>query len=231
MPLEVIGVGLGRTGTLSLKIALERLGFGPCCHMTEVFADARNRIPLWLGATEGAPDWDAIFAGFRSTCDYPSATYWRELADYYPDAKLVLTTRDPEGWFDSVSATIFAPWMQDAYLGTPAHVLMQRTLFEPIGSDVSDRQAVTEWYVQRERTILGLFGPDRLLRFDTRDGWEPLCDFLDVPVPDVAYPRTNSRDQIGAPPEGRATVQADPALQERLVRHYISVMREAAFPT
>lgn len=231
MALDVIGVGLGRTGTLSLKFALEHLGFGPCCHMTEVFADARHRIPLWLAASEGAPDWDSIFAGFRSTCDYPSATYWRELAEFYPAAKLILTTRDADRWFDSVSATIFASWMQDAYRGKPAHALMQRTVIEPIGGDVADRGIVTAWFRKREEAILEMFGPDRLLLFDPREGWDPLCAFLGVATPDIPYPRVNTRDQIGNKPEARTTVQSDPALQERLVQHYIAVMREAAFPS
>ena len=101
MTLKVIGAGLGRTATFSLKFALEHLGFGPCYHMSEVFAGARRNIGLWLDVVAGRPDWDALFEGFQSTTDYPACSYWRELADHYPDAKVILTVRDPDSWFDS----------------------------------------------------------------------------------------------------------------------------------
>src|SRR6185437_16076647 len=107
--LEVIGTGLGRTGTTSLKLALEQLGLGPCHHMTEVFPGRKESIPLWIEANKGRPDWEAIFAGFRSAVDYPSCKFWRELMAYYPKAKLIHTVRDPESWFKSTQATIFHP--------------------------------------------------------------------------------------------------------------------------
>src|SRR6478735_8486303 len=105
MALKVIGAGLGRTGTLSLKLALEHIGFGPCYHMSEMFGAMRRAMPLWLAAGHGRADWDAIFEGYRATTDYPGCTYWRELVAAYPEARVILTTRDPDGWFDSVSAT------------------------------------------------------------------------------------------------------------------------------
>src|SRR5512134_1982263 len=111
MALQVIGAGLGRTATLSLKFALEHLGFGPCYHMAEVFAGARRNIPLWLDVVQGKPSWNAVFEGYKSTTDYPACTYWRELAAFYPEAKVVLTTRDPDSWFESVSETIFSDKM------------------------------------------------------------------------------------------------------------------------
>ena len=91
MALKVIGAGLGRTATFSLKFALEHLGFGPCYHMSEVFAGARRNVALWLDVVRGKPDWNAVFQGFHSTTDYPACTYWRELAEYYPSAKVILT--------------------------------------------------------------------------------------------------------------------------------------------
>jgi len=109
MALKVIGAGLGRTATFSLKFALEHLGFGPCYHMAEVFAGGRRNVPLWLDVVGGNPDWDAVFAGYQSTTDYPACTYWRELTALYPDAKVILTVRDADTWFDSVSETIFSP--------------------------------------------------------------------------------------------------------------------------
>ena len=108
MALKVIGSGLGRTGTMSLKLALEQLGLGPCHHMVEVFAHPES-IPLWIAAGAGKPDWDAIFAGYQAMVDYPGCKFWRELMDYYPDAKVLHSLRDPDKWFDSTQATIFAP--------------------------------------------------------------------------------------------------------------------------
>ncbi|HEX7236426.1 MAG TPA: sulfotransferase, partial [Gammaproteobacteria bacterium] len=109
MALKVIGAGLGRTATFSLKFALEHVGLGPCYHMSEVFAGARRNVPLWLDVVRGKPDWDAVFEGFASTTDYPACTYWRELAAFYPNAKVILTVRDADSWFDSVTETIFSP--------------------------------------------------------------------------------------------------------------------------
>lgn len=104
MALKVIGAGLGRTATFSLKFALEHVGFGPCYHMSEVFAGTRRSVPLWLDAVQRRPNWDAIFDGFESTTDYPACTYWRELADFYPDAKVILTVRDPDSFGSTRSA-------------------------------------------------------------------------------------------------------------------------------
>src|SRR5262249_30221032 len=110
MALKVIGSGYGRTGTLSLKLALEQLGFGPCHHMLEVFPRPQT-MPLWIDAARGKPDWEAIFDGFQSMVDHPGCKFWRELAAYYPDAKVIHTVRDPERWFASTQATIFSPQM------------------------------------------------------------------------------------------------------------------------
>ena len=103
MALKVIGSGLGRTGTLSLKLALEQLGLGPCHHMVEVFMHPES-IPLWVAAGAGKADWPAIFSGYQSMVDYPGCKFWRELIDYYPDAKVLHSIRDPERWFESTQA-------------------------------------------------------------------------------------------------------------------------------
>src|SRR5665213_573713 len=96
MALKVIGAGLGRTGTLSLKLALEHIGFGPCYHMSEMLSQSRSHAPLWIESASGNPRWDTIFAHYRSTTDYPGCTFWRELLEKYPDARVILTTRDPD---------------------------------------------------------------------------------------------------------------------------------------
>lgn len=139
MALEVIGAGLGRNATFSTKFALEEIGFGPCYHMVEVFRGARRTIPMWLDVVNGTPDWDAIFEGYRSTTDYPACTYWRELADHFPDAKVVLTVRDADSWFDSVSETIFAPRMLDKLKGSPSERFLQGTIFAAFDGKVRDR--------------------------------------------------------------------------------------------
>jgi Sulfotransferase domain len=110
MPLEVIGPGFGRTGTNSLKLALEHLGFGPCHHMFEV-RDKPELLPAWEAAADGETvDWNKVFSGYRSQVDWPGARYWRELSQYFPKAKVILSVRDPDAWFDSVQATI-APFV------------------------------------------------------------------------------------------------------------------------
>src|SRR5262245_22761171 len=98
MALKVVGAGLGRTGTLSLKLALEQIGFGPCYHMVEVMMRPETAAPLWIKAADGNPDWEAIFNGYAASVDYPGCAFWQQLADFYPDAKVILTVRDPEQW-------------------------------------------------------------------------------------------------------------------------------------
>ena len=106
VPLKVIGAGFGRTGTYSLKLALEQLGFGPCYHGIEVLRNP-STAQLWIDAADGKPDWAKIFAGRNSTVDWPSCTFYAELADFYPGARVILTERDPEAWFTSTQNTIF----------------------------------------------------------------------------------------------------------------------------
>lgn len=231
MALQVIAAGLGRNATLSMKFALEALGFGRCHHMTEVFADEQRQVLLWLEAAAGRPDWDTIFEGFRSTSDYPSATYWRQIADHYPDAKVVLTTRDADRWFESVTETVFSRWMQDAHFGTRAHDLMQATIFDPIGGDVSDRAFLTRWYEDRNAAVLDGVAAERLLHFDVRDGWPPLCTFLEVAVPELPFPRVNGREQLGGGGDAQGLVSRDPRTREAFARLYIEVMRDKAFGT
>ncbi len=158
MALEVIGAGLGRNATLSMKLALEHLGFGPCYHMLQQFAGSRRHLLLWLEVLDGKPDWDAIFAGYRSTTDYPACTYWRELAAHYPAAKVVLTTRNPDSWFDSISGTIFSEQMGEAMKGSPFETLLYGTAIRHFDGRLRDRAFMTEWYARRNQE---LFDPSR----------------------------------------------------------------------
>ena len=229
MALEVIAAGLGRNATFSMKFALEALGFGPCHHMSEVFADGRRQVPLWIEASRGNPDWDAIFAGFRASADYPSASYWRELAEYYPDAKVVLTTRDPDSWFESVSATIFSDAMQGTLEGSAVGALMQGAIFDHFEGDITDRAFMTGWFERRNQEVIDTLPPERLLVYSPKQGWEPLCAFLGVPVPEIPFPRVNSRDELGEANDEHGGLPPDPETMERFAREYIEGLKAKAF--
>lgn len=230
MALQVIGAGLGRTATFSLKFALEHLGLGPCYHMSEVFAGARRNIPLWLDVAGGKPDWDAIFAGFQSTTDYPACSYWRELAAHWPEAKVVLTVRDPDSWFDSVSETIFSDAMQGSLAGSPVEAMMRGVIFDHFGDgDIRDRAFMTDWFVRRNQDVIDTLPPERLLVYSPKEGWDPLCAFLDVPVPEEPFPRVNSRDEISTESDRQGGIPPDPETAERFARGYIEQLRAKAF--
>jgi len=229
MALKVIGAGLGRTATFSLKFALEHVGAGPCYHMAEVFAGARRNVPLWLDVIRGKPDWNAVFAGFQSTTDYPACTYWRELADFYPDAKVILTVRDANSWFESVSDTIFSPKMQGSLAGSPVGAMMQGVIFDAFGARVNDRAFMTDWFERRNQSVIDSLPPSRLLVFAPKDGWGPLCAFLGVPVPQLPFPRVNSRDELNQAVNERRGIPPDPETAEKFARAHIDELRAKAF--
>ena len=125
MALKVVGAGFGRTGTLSLKSALEKIGFGPCYHMMEVFAHPEH-IAMWhRAAFEGTIDWDLLFRDFKATVDWPSTRWWREIAAHFPDAKVLLSVRDPEAWYKSMTDTIYQPMKHGVPDGVPEMVRLQ----------------------------------------------------------------------------------------------------------
>ncbi len=229
MALKVIGAGLGRTATFSMKFALEHLGFGPCYHMTELLAGGRRNMPLWLDVVHGQPDWDTIFEGYQSTTDYPACSYWRELADHYPDAKVVLSVRDADKWFDSVSATIFSEQMLGSLAGSPAEAMLQGTIFNAFDGRVKDRAFMTDWFNRRNQQVVDALPSERLLVHSPREGWEPLCAFLGVPVPDVPFPRVNSRDEISQASGEHGGVPPDPETAETFARNYIAELKAKAF--
>ena len=229
MALKVIGAGLGRTATFSMKFALEHIGFGPCYHMSEVFAGARRNIPLWTDVVSGRPDWDAIFDGYQSTTDYPACTYWRELALHYPEAKVLLTVRDADSWFDSVTETIFSEQMQGSLAGSPAETMMRGAVLDVFGNNIRDRTFMTDWFSHRNQEIIDTLPPERLLVFSPKEGWEPLCEFLGVPVPAEPFPRVNSRDELSALSDEQGGLPPDPDAAEKMAREYIETLREKAF--
>ncbi len=197
MSLKLIGAGVGRTGTHSLKLAINRLGFGPCHHMEDVLMNKPVQVPLWAAAVEGNPDWSAIYRGCESAIDWPTAGFFRELHAAYPSAKFVLTHRTPESWAESFSATIYkllqmkdqVPPEMRAWLDMGIAVI-SKTGF-PGGLDVP---ALERAYVAHNEAVKAAIPVDQLLVYQVTDGWEPLCAFLGVPVPpDEPFPRTNSR--------------------------------------
>jgi hypothetical protein len=225
MALKVIGAGLGRTGTLSLKLALEHLGFGPCYHMLEVMSAPETRLPQWIQVVRGNPDWDAIFDGFQSSVDYPTCTYWREQAKQFPDAKVVLSTRDPESWFNSVHSTILSPESVAGLKEGPLAEFMEGAIFRSFGDGINDRDFMVNYFRNWEASVIAALPPERLLVHRSADGWEPLCAFLGVPIPDQPYPRVNSTEDLSTF-GGVARVADDPAAG---ARGYMAAMQEKAF--
>ena len=192
MGLSVIGAGLGRTGTMTMKLALEQLGFGPCHHMLEVIQNPPTAA-LWEAAADGAPDWDALLGGYRAAVDWPSVAFYRDLADLHPEAKVILTVRDPDAWFRSTQATIFG-FPTD---GPPTPFsTMLRKLMARFTSDLKDRDGVIAAFNAHNAEVRRVIAPGRLLVYEARQGWEPLCAFLGVPVPDAPMPHVNTTEDF-----------------------------------
>jgi hypothetical protein len=197
----VIGAGFGRTGTLSLKKALETLGFDPCYHMEEVFFRPFH-ARRWSQACAGHPvDWGRTLRGYRASVDWPACTFYKELAAAYPEAKIILTVRDPDRWYDSAASTIY-PVMQSFplnRLGRPLpHIgdvgrMLDCLIWEgTFSGHFADREYAIEVYNRHNREVIENISAGRLLIFDVRDGWAPLCAFLDVPIPpNTPFPHVN----------------------------------------
>jgi hypothetical protein len=201
MALEIIGPGFGRTGTSSLKTALEHLGYGPAHHMFEV-RDNAAQLPYWQALARGERvNWDAVFDAYRSQVDWPGARYWRELAAHYPDAKIVLTVRDPDEWYDSIQRTILKLLSDRAAIGDP-HVRgvieMAYSIVDvgEFGGRLADRNYAISVFNQHIADVQAAFSGARLLTFDVEQGWAPLCRFLGREIPSISFPRLNSSKQF-----------------------------------
>jgi len=199
MSLKVVGAGVGRTATYSLKLALEQLGFGPCHHMEEVARNLPVQLPLWQAALAGRGDWEAIYDGYDSAVDWPTARFFRELNAAYPDARFVLGTRDPRSWAESFGATIYklisepekVPEHMHDWLAMASDVIQQTGI--PLGTDLEGLEAAFNAHLAAVKAAIPA---ERLLVYEARQGWEPLCAFLGVPVPDGPFPRTNNRSEF-----------------------------------
>jgi hypothetical protein len=207
--MKVIGAGLPRTATTTQLQVLEQLGFSPCYHMRDLMADLESGLPPWERVAEGDPDWDAIFDGYESCCDWPSARYYKELAEHFPQAKVLLSVRSADGWVRSMRETIWPMYFGDSVLH---HVNQARGQVEPnwgrflelmthqcwdprtgamAGAETADDAGLAEIMERWNQRVIDSIAPERLLVWNPADGWEPLCAFLDVPIPEGEVPRVN----------------------------------------
>lgn len=209
--LRVIGAGMGRTGTSSLKHALEQLGFAPCHHMEEVIKHPEE-VPTWQAAARGEKvDWVSFMSGWGAAVDFPSALYYRALMEAFPDAKVILSVRDPDAWYESMRQTIVPSMTRFPlrivtpllpYVSGPGRVMggtrLRRDLLDRFDDREHAKKVFVEWNEEVKRTV----PKERLLVFEPKDGWKPLCDFLGVPAPDAPFPRLNDtalfRRRLGA---------------------------------
>ncbi len=203
MALKVIGSGFGRTGTMSTKLALEQLGFGPCHHMIEVMENP-SQPEKWKAVAAGeAVDWEDVFNGYTSQVDWPGAAVWQETSLAFPEAKVVHTERPEDAWWNSFSVTIGKFFSRAPEIDLPPHL---RSIFGTmIGwfvtdtfRDHTDRDSAIAAYRLNNRKVRETIPPERLLVFNVADGWEPLCHFLEVPAPDTPFPRSHPRDEFWA---------------------------------
>jgi len=207
--MKLIGAGLPRTGTLTQKVALEMLGFGPCYHMVNVLGDL-GLVQPWAEALAGNADWPTIFDGFHSTVDWPAGFFYRELLEVYPDAKVLLSVRDPATWEKSMRDTVWSVYYGSSlmcHISQAAAVvdppwqsyldLMTGLLWEGRGTlaDGHDQPAGMIDAMRRHTEAVKRHVPaEQLLIWDPGDGWEPLCAFLggrlsgDAPPPPQRQP-------------------------------------------
>jgi hypothetical protein len=198
MPLKVVGAGLGRTGTHSLKLALERLLGEPCYHMLEVFAHPEHVGPWHQAALGQMPDWDALFAGYAAVVDWPAAAFWQEISDSYPDALILLSTRDSAGWWRSCNNTIFEVFRKADDTMPPEWTAMIQELFRRFASDTLDEATAIAAYERHNEYVRATAPADRLLDWRPGEGWAPLCQALGVAVPDEPFPHVNSTAEFRA---------------------------------
>jgi hypothetical protein len=202
MALKVVGAGLGRTGTNSLKLALEELLGGPCYHMFELIAHPQQ-VPLWEQALRGEKvDWASLFEGYSATVDWPGCAFWRDLAAANPDAPVLLSTRESaQTWWASMEQTV-VPALQGPMLSDHPELMrgqemvleLFRTRFTP---DFADRGAAIAAYERHCDAVRREIPADRLIEWQPRDGWRPICSYLGLPVPDTPFPHENTSEDFG----------------------------------
>jgi hypothetical protein len=201
MTLRVVGAGLGRTGTHSLKLALEQLLGAPCYHMLEVFGHPEH-VPGWQCAVDGDPmsveQWDEIFGGYVAAVDWPASAWWESISEAYPDAIILLSSRSSaDAWYKSASDTIFEVMRRSGHPDDAWNRMVTGMLgqFTP---DLNDAAATKAAYERHNANVRATVPPHRLLDWHPGDGWEPICAALDVPVPDTPFPHVNTTEEFQA---------------------------------
>lgn len=198
MSLKVVGAGVGRTGTHSLKVALEQLLGDRCYHMLEVFEHPEH-VPMWQQAVAGdMPDWDVLFAGYGAAVDWPAAAFWEQQAEAYPDALILLSTRDSAGWWRSCDNTIFEVFRTADDKMPGEWTAMIKGLFRNFAGDTLDEASAIAAYERHNDHVRTTAPSDRLLEWHPGDGWEPICRALGVAVPDEPFPHVNSTAEFRA---------------------------------
>jgi hypothetical protein len=196
LPLKVVGAGVGRTGTNSLKLALEHLLSAPCHHMFEI-RDDRSQVAVWTDAIEGRPvDWSAMLAGYAALVDWPGASFWPELSSVNPEALVLLSVRDPDSWYRSASQTIFPTLSDPPSEIRPWLNSVRRLLRERFSDRFDDPTAMMDAFVRHNAAVRAAIPSRRLLEWSLGDGWEPICERLGFDVPAEAFPHTNSTEEF-----------------------------------
>jgi hypothetical protein len=203
--LKVVGAGVGRTGTHSLKNALETLLGGTCHHMIEVIMVSPEQIPTWTAAIDGKQiDWNKLMEPYTAQVDWPGASFWPELSAANPDALVLLSTRDPEAWYKSCTNTIFAGIRDMAADGMDWMAAVLRLLAERFSDKLEDKDAMIEAFEKHNAAVRAGVPKARLLEWTPGDGWEPICERLGLAVPDEPFPKVNTTEEframVGMPP-------------------------------
>jgi hypothetical protein len=199
MTLQVVGAGLGRTGTHSLKVALEQLLGGPCYHMVEVFGRPDD-IPVWHAAVNGdMPDWNTFLADYRATVDWPASAFWRELSEANPDAVVLLSSRDADSWWKSANNTIFQISSREPPDDMKAQMAMAIDMFaKRFTADWQDETKAKAAYEKHNAEVRASVPADRLIDYRVGDGWEPICEKLGLAIPSEPYPHLNTTEEFRA---------------------------------
>ena len=202
--MKVFGAGFGRTGTMSLKFALEKLRIGPCYHMREVVSRP-SHIKLWYDISRGEhPNWNRLFSGFNSAVDFPVCLFYKQLINIFPEAKFILTLRDFDTWYISTANTIYKvpsilpDWFERVVYPIRMFIVMQVNLIW-VGlfkNNFSDRDSTKLVYYEHIESVKKIIPADKLLIYNVKEGWEPLCEFLDVDVPDIPFPKINDTAEM-----------------------------------
>jgi len=206
--MKIIGAGFGRTGTTSLKAALEALGFGPSYRLDEVFKHP-EQVAFWEAACRGERvDWEGFFAGYGLAVDWPAFSFYGELMEAFPEAPVILTVRNPGRWYESVRSTIYGIHKLSAGPAPVRLAFALAGLFAPAVTGIArladailwdglfdgrfeDRSYAIEMFHRHNEEVRRRVPPERLLVYDVKEGWAPLCDFLGVEVPDEPFPHLN----------------------------------------